>query len=293
MNKPEYSDLYKFLVSLGILLIAFAILLPWLFLRESFDTLVTVSDIANLTSTAQTLIEYRQNTALWFIKNIVWIISIPAAIGLVFFLYGFLLWKRKQKIFDKIDEINLGVAEMSAEQIAVKAIKETVDESQISQGESESIPRAEKQIRAINKYFRIEKMVIERLVDCYGSANVRPNVRVGNTEIDVLVRITQRERAIFEVKSVKKINVAQYQRVVIDVLLQAVNRYNASANKNSTYGIGLLIVNGDDREDSPAEFSKIITDQIIGDIHVKIIAITGSEFSSLGLDDLKALLRKH
>jgi hypothetical protein len=71
MNKPEYSDLYKFIASLGLILIAFSILLPWLFLRESFESLVSASDFANLTPTAQALIAYRQNTGLWFIQNII------------------------------------------------------------------------------------------------------------------------------------------------------------------------------------------------------------------------------
>jgi hypothetical protein len=95
MNKPEYSDLYKFIVSLGLILIAFAILLPWLFLRESFDSLVSASDIANLTPTAQTLITHRQNVALWIVQNIVWISAIPAILGFVSLVGGLFLWQRK------------------------------------------------------------------------------------------------------------------------------------------------------------------------------------------------------
>jgi hypothetical protein len=36
MSQLEYGDYYKFIASVGIALIAVAILLPWLFLHESF-----------------------------------------------------------------------------------------------------------------------------------------------------------------------------------------------------------------------------------------------------------------
>jgi hypothetical protein len=37
MDKFEFSDLYKFLVSAGIVLVGLAILLPWFYLKEPFD----------------------------------------------------------------------------------------------------------------------------------------------------------------------------------------------------------------------------------------------------------------
>lgn len=134
MNKPEYSDLYKFIVSLGVILIAFAVLLPWLFLRESFDSLINTTELATLTPTAQALMTHRQNLALWFVQNIIWISALPAILGFTCLVSGILLWQRKQRLADTKDELEteklrLEVKSMSPEQIAVKLIEEAASET--------------------------------------------------------------------------------------------------------------------------------------------------------------------
>ena len=48
MTKLEYSDLYKFLASLGFVLIGLSLLVPWLFLRESFDALLNTTTVLPL-----------------------------------------------------------------------------------------------------------------------------------------------------------------------------------------------------------------------------------------------------
>lgn len=35
--KFEFGDLYRFVVSLGVVLVSISILVPWLFLKEPFD----------------------------------------------------------------------------------------------------------------------------------------------------------------------------------------------------------------------------------------------------------------
>ena len=45
----NYSDFYRFLVSLGVLLMGMAFVLPWLLLRESSNLLLDASKIAALT----------------------------------------------------------------------------------------------------------------------------------------------------------------------------------------------------------------------------------------------------
>ena len=54
---PEYSDLYKFLASIGLILIVVAVGLPWLFLRESFVEPITVAEMDELTSIGRMLVE--------------------------------------------------------------------------------------------------------------------------------------------------------------------------------------------------------------------------------------------
>ena len=46
MQKIEYGDLYKFLVSVGVILIGFAVLIPYFYLKEDFGLCVPQSDMA-------------------------------------------------------------------------------------------------------------------------------------------------------------------------------------------------------------------------------------------------------
>jgi hypothetical protein len=48
MKTLAYSDFYKFIVSIGIVLISLAVLFPWLLLRESFDITLSRSEIYEL-----------------------------------------------------------------------------------------------------------------------------------------------------------------------------------------------------------------------------------------------------
>ena len=49
----EFGDLYKFVVSLGVILVTLAVLGPWLFLREPFDLQVTQTELQGFTKRAR------------------------------------------------------------------------------------------------------------------------------------------------------------------------------------------------------------------------------------------------
>ena len=61
MASVEYSDYHKFIVSLGVVLLAFSVLGPWLFLREPFDLMVEAQKLRSLTPEAQYLVTTRQH----------------------------------------------------------------------------------------------------------------------------------------------------------------------------------------------------------------------------------------
>jgi hypothetical protein len=140
MTKLEYSDLYKFLVSLGIVLISLSLVVPWLFLRESFDALLKASDISELTPRAQALLIYRQQAALWFIRNVRWISLLLAIGGFLPLVMGIVFWVRKQRLLDQREEIETRKANLEVEklrrdmeplnppEIAKKAIDEAREE---------------------------------------------------------------------------------------------------------------------------------------------------------------------
>ena len=252
MNKPEYSDIYKFIASLGVLLIAFAVLLPWLLLRESFDTHIPISEIEGLSKTAQTLIEHQQFTALWLIRNIVWISLLLILLGIVILGRGLFLWYEKQKVLDKKDEhevriLELEAQKMSPEQIAVKAIEEIAIESQLVGGVAAFEIRQSKYITGIQEAFRIENTVIKKLTYCFGSARVLSHQKIGTSEVDVLIRLSNKIRIIVEVKRAKNIGMADFQvKRISETLRQVVRKYKDIVPEQKVYGIGIIIISDND-----------------------------------------------
>jgi hypothetical protein len=76
-------------------------------------------------------------------------------------------------------------------------------------------------------------------------------------------------------------------------LIRAVKSYNTVAISRNTYGVGLLILNDDDSENSRSESAKNVTTQLIDNIFIKIITITEQEFLNIEDAELKSMLRKH
>jgi hypothetical protein len=98
----DFTDPYKLLTSVGLVLISISIILPWLLLQASFDTLLPVTDIAKLTPIAQDFINQRQFIALWLINNVLWISGIGITFGLSLFCVGLALWYRRHKQEEEI-----------------------------------------------------------------------------------------------------------------------------------------------------------------------------------------------
>ncbi len=114
MNQFEYSNIYKFKVSVGTALIAFSFLLPWLYLRENFGMLVSKSEFESLTINAQNIILQKQallNHAP-IISLILCIFSL--FIGIFLVSNGIKKWNEKEKrdaendsIKNKIDQARI------------------------------------------------------------------------------------------------------------------------------------------------------------------------------------------
>ena len=248
MTKVEYSDFYRFLASLGIVLISLALLLPWLFLREPFDATITTSQLSGLTTTSQALINTRQTTALWFLRNIIWISGILTGIGFGLLIFGVVLWSKKQRFIDdkehlEAEKLKREIESMTPTQIAEKVIKET--EAEI-QAEVPAPPTDKPYQRyvptALQDYLRIEAIVVRKLVTCFGRNRVLDNQRVGDRGYDVILLPAQAplQDVIIEIKVVK--NPASLVRTRIENtihhLLQGLTLYRFTANLNAT---GMLL----------------------------------------------------
>jgi|GEM_PF-2104916 len=192
MDKFEYSDLYKFLVSAGIVLIGLAVLLPWFYLKESFDLFVETKKILLLPKEAQIVINGRQS----FISDLYTIIpyvSIALILfGVISIVYGLCKWFKKQSDIDVRDllttqKLKNEVKDMTSEEVAIKNQNEFTEAANVNSDPDQSTTTtttiAPTKDEFISNYVQIEQFFINRLTSLYQNKyTIRANVNVLHSE---------------------------------------------------------------------------------------------------------------
>jgi hypothetical protein len=307
VTRLEYGDLYRFLASLGIVLISLALLVPWLFLRESFDGLLKPSDISELTPTGQLLLAYRQQTALWVIQNLWWISSLLVIGGLVFLSAGvYLWWTRRQRVLDRREESKTRKVDLEVEQlkremqplkpgvIAINAIREITEELE---AETPPEPAVVSSVRTgVQDYLRVEEIFFDKLVTCYGDERVLTHQRARHSAYDAILVSDSPLLAdvVFEVKrlarrlSFERVRAAVAQTTAL-IQDYAVLRARLTA---TVVGIVVFVVAEHDRESARMqEFLRTAKDQAdLYGVNVHPIFITEKELRDIRCSDLRAMI---
>jgi hypothetical protein len=132
MSQFEYTDLNKFFVSVGVFLIGFTFVLPWLFFQESFELQVLESDLELFTKTAKTTIEQRQEIISYF-PLVISIISIVSLFtGICFCYKGISGWSKNEKLRQESMKIANDLGTKEAQVFKSEDSKEKLDKSEIT-----------------------------------------------------------------------------------------------------------------------------------------------------------------
>lgn len=203
MNQLEYGDYYKFIASVGIALIAAAVLLPWLFLHESFDLTIEAAKITLLTPEAQAVIYKRQHFVALAVCSVPWASVFLALAGVVTTAIGLHNWHARQAVKDKDEDLANEKLEKELRPMSPEAI---VEKARIDEASIEDLPSTLLKAQlasAENPYLASETAVLNRLRECYGNS-VKTNQRLGSAEYDAIIRSKESERIIVEIKYIAK-----------------------------------------------------------------------------------------
>jgi hypothetical protein len=205
MAQLEYGDYYKFIASAGIALIAGAVLVPWMFLREPFDLAIDASKIALLTPDAQNIVHARQHLIATTISYLPLASGLMATLGTVLTGTGLYQWRSRQSVRDKTEDLQSAKLDkefqaMSQEQIETKAKNDFKDAEDL-----EPSPRAIQSASAVGSVLAVEQALIGRISACLGpSHRVTSNQRLGNVEYDAIIKVKSAHRIIVEIKYLRK-----------------------------------------------------------------------------------------
>lgn len=196
MNRIEFSDVNRFLTSLGLIFIGLAFFLPWV-VNQSQEALTIESEkLKRLTPTAQIVIKEQQDTIL-FINNIFPYLCLALIIlGLVLLLIGIIRWTKRQAIADKIQDEELKSKEIQnlSSHDKREIIAEEISTANANDGEEEQ--EEEETINSnIDRYLNIENQIYLQLNAAYKNRfTLNQNIKIGDFNYDVIMK--SRDRAI-------------------------------------------------------------------------------------------------
>ncbi len=107
MTKIEYGNFYKFIVSIGVVILSLSILIPWLFLKESFDLVIDNKSLTDLTAHAQSILTQKQIIISKIISILPWLSIILAFSGIIIMIIGILKWRNSQLLEDEKEKLNI------------------------------------------------------------------------------------------------------------------------------------------------------------------------------------------
>ncbi len=207
MDKIEYSDINKFLVSFGLTLIVVASLLPWLYLREPFDLTIEKETINKLTENAKQIIQARQSFILNTIDSIKYVSLGFSVVGLLSVGTGLRRWYIKQKDLDKREKIITSKHEFELGQLTKEEVKEKAKkEFESLDQKNNELPTTGKEIDKetfIPKYLQLERLFFEKLMEhLYPEFIILSNNRIDVFEFDIILQSVSQSRPdyIFEIK---------------------------------------------------------------------------------------------
>lgn len=205
--KFEFGDLYKFIVSLGVVIISISVLVPWLFLKESFDLYKSEADLKSVTSVAHAAILGRQETVAFIVKFIPWFSAIGCICGSIFIFVGLKKWHANQLLLDEQTKVEVELKKQSLrdatkDEIALSAAR---DMHAIASEENHTTNFTLSAFEA--RYAQIESLVAKRLRHVYSKTyEVESNKMVAGVEVDVLLRGRNwlTKDYIIEIKSIRR-----------------------------------------------------------------------------------------
>jgi hypothetical protein len=243
MDKLDFSDLYKFTVSIGVVLIFFAILLPWLFLSNSFDSMVKANELIELTSTGQLLVDSRQATAAWYLQNSLGLSLTIGLSGAILMIFGLYRWYNRQDELDRMQQYQVEIAARQvmplSPEVALKKAKEELDLETL--GISKEDP-ALNRILAKSLFLKVMLVKLLKQISQERKLRVWANLDVGGTQCDILVkqrRLGSGMTWLIEVRHITKIPSIYW---VLEETSKLLLLHQSYTNKNSVQARAVLCI---------------------------------------------------
>ena len=254
MQKIDYGDINKFLVSIGIVLIALAVLTPYLYLKEDFGLYIEQTKIDQMQEPIKELITEKQAQVIRFQGFVPWVSISFLLLGLTSTVIGLVRWfKRQSKIDEKFDKelqkLDLEITSLTPEEKEEKAKQEVEEIEKVEkQVKTSTAVRTSSHADYVKAYMSIEKGLTE-VFENYKSPNfdVLSQQRIGNRyEIDILLQ-AKTKRFLDRIVEIKYFRNRLSSKIIRDTIYRIntqISFYNQASNRR-VVPVLLIVYNKD------------------------------------------------
>lgn len=246
MNKISFESRYKFIVSLGIILLISPFVTIYTLSEMSKDMLITNNLLNELNETSIKILEKKQEIYIKLLSSY----SLYIFLFIIFIIGGILLvaglyeWGKFQKqeyhkldLENKHSELENEHSELenkklkkdfglSFEEQKAKIEREIAEEKEIFGKENNSVTSS--------KYFKIEQLVADKIVEKFSITHyIVKGFKLGNVEYDVVARGKEFlvKDYIFEIKYLKSYVTKNWYNRMIDQVRKQSNNYSDVTNR--------------------------------------------------------------
>ncbi len=278
MDKIEFSDIYKFIASIGLILIGMAVVLPWFINHDTPFLLIEANKIKALTPTAQNIIKDQQST-LSFLNN--WIVVASLILfsgGITMLIWSIINWRKRQMVVDGIQDEELKSRQLQNISIQDKRelIKEDINtELNTNYYQNEHGPVQQTDIdEQIDEYIKIENIVYSSLKISHSLRyDALQNVSILNIAIDVILRSKTRvlRDRLIEIKYLKSNLTFEPIQSLMEALFENTKIYRKTV-KRSASPVLLVFYSTNEYPDLLVQFKKRLQAKAkaIGEINFKV-----------------------
>lgn len=295
--KFEFGDLHKFTVSVGLVVVSFALIVPWIFLRDDFDLLLTKEQLSGLTPIAQSTIIKRQSIVENIIIIIPWVSVISLFTGALAIGYGLRKWSKNQTYIDTHYQLDAELKKLSLRDATRDEIAESIEEEVHLESQMEStLDKSPSSVKKhIAYYGEIESSVSRRFEKIYGrSNNVQQYKSINGIEIDILLRgyTPFQKDYIVELKYIRKgFNYGWLEQSYLKNILTG-NHYTFATNRKTN--TLLLILTEDNvltkKEKYSTMIEKLMTKHSKRSENNLVVIMSTSEFDEKTDNELRSKL---
>lgn len=124
MNKIDFTDIYKFLVSVGLAIIIFAIISPYLLFSNNFTFTLTQQEISEISSIGQEFLKYQQSYLFWIAGYYPYLAAVLFLVGSLLTSGGIWGWYKRQQMRNDREDAEARTAKREWEKIENKETRE-------------------------------------------------------------------------------------------------------------------------------------------------------------------------